>query len=289
MSIRDCYRILQIRNGASPDEVKAAFRKLAFKMHPDLNPSPDAAAKFREINEAYVLLTKHLEEETAAGRGPGSGSDDGPKASKAEGARAYARQQQDGRGRASGRKAGSKSKDTSTNASAWSRASGRSGPNTGPRADASYSSKRFYFREEEVLKDILKDDFARQVYEDIYAEIRGKNPRARAAAPLKRRKMKLQWGDKTVDLDLSRGVVGSVKSWFKGQLDHEQEVRFPANTLFPGRTIRITVDQTFGGGPKTIEVTLPPDFVIGRPIRLKGLGRRLGPLKGDLYLRVLPK
>jgi molecular chaperone DnaJ len=39
----------------------------------------------------------------------------------------------------------------------------------------------------------------------------------------------------------------------------------------------------------TLEVTLPPDFAPGRPIRLKGLGRHFGPWKGDLYLHLLAK
>ena len=72
-------------------------------------------------------------------------------------------------------------------------------------------------------------------------------------------------------------------------MDHEQIVYFPATHLLPGRKIRITVEQSFSDGPKTIEVTLPRDFVVGRPIRLKGLGRKLGPLTGDLLLKVLAK
>ena len=60
MNIRDCHRILQVPPQANLDEVKAAFRKLAFKLHPDLNPSPQAAEQFRELNEAYILLTLSL-------------------------------------------------------------------------------------------------------------------------------------------------------------------------------------------------------------------------------------
>jgi molecular chaperone DnaJ len=49
------------------------------------------------------------------------------------------------------------------------------------------------------------------------------------------------------------------------------------------------VSARFSGLPRTVEITLPPDFVVGRPIRLKGLGRKLGPFTGDLYLRILAK
>ena len=63
---------------------------------------------------------------------------------------------------------------------------------------------------------------------------------------------------------------------------------FPAHAVGPGKVVRLTVSTRFGEA-KTIEVTLPPDFVVGRPVRLKGLGRKLGPFTGDLYLRVLAK
>ena len=82
--------------------------------------------------------------------------------------------------------------------------------------------------------------------------------------------------------------MGGVKSWLRGQLDDEQTVSYPAHAVGPGKLLRLTVSSRFGD-PKTIEITLPPDFVVGRPVRLKGLGRKLGPFTGDLYLRVLAK
>jgi hypothetical protein len=64
-------------------------------------------------------------------------------------------------------------------------------------------------------------------------------------------------------------------------------VRMPARELVPGTTLRVMIRHRFTAEPRTIDVTLPPDFVVGRPIRLKGMGRRLGPWRGDLYLRLL--
>lgn len=299
MNIRDCQRILKVSPQAGLDEVKAAFRKLAFKLHPDLNPSPKAAEQFRELNEAYVLLTRAIQDEPAkaapsggpkAHAGPHTGPD--AKARKAQADKAYAR-------------------GAAQSASAGAHAKSAAGAN-------------FHFREEEVLRDLLSDPFARQVFEDIYSQLKhdqpGKNsgpgqpfsqpfsqsfgqpfgqpsgqpPHAftprKGAEPLspKRRKLEISWGDKTMGLDLSKGIVGGVKSWLKGQLDDEQTVSYPAFAVGPGKLLRLTISSRFGE-TKTVEVTLPPDFVVGRPVRLKGLGRKLGPFTGDLYLRVLAK
>ncbi len=58
MSKRDYYEVLGIQKGASDDEIKKAFRKLAIKYHPDKNPGDKAAEeKFKEINEAYSVLS----------------------------------------------------------------------------------------------------------------------------------------------------------------------------------------------------------------------------------------
>lgn len=57
MSKRDYYDVLGLKKGASKDEIKKAFRLLAKKYHPDVNKAPDAEQKFKEINEAYEVLS----------------------------------------------------------------------------------------------------------------------------------------------------------------------------------------------------------------------------------------
>ena len=58
--MRDPYEVLGLSPGASDDEIKAAYRKLAKKYHPDLNGgSAEAEAKMKEVNEAYTLLIKN--------------------------------------------------------------------------------------------------------------------------------------------------------------------------------------------------------------------------------------
>jgi len=54
---RDYYEVLGVSREASNDEIKKAFRKLAFQYHPDRNRDGDAEAKFKEVNEAYEVLS----------------------------------------------------------------------------------------------------------------------------------------------------------------------------------------------------------------------------------------
>ncbi|XP_041071411.1 dnaJ homolog subfamily B member 9-like isoform X2 [Carcharodon carcharias] len=54
---KDYYEILGVPKNSSDRQIKKAFHKLAMKYHPDKNKSPDAEAKFREIAEAYEVLS----------------------------------------------------------------------------------------------------------------------------------------------------------------------------------------------------------------------------------------
>lgn len=54
---RDYYEVLGLNRNASPDEIKKAFRKLAFDLHPDRNKDPASEEKFKEISEAYAVLS----------------------------------------------------------------------------------------------------------------------------------------------------------------------------------------------------------------------------------------
>src|SRR3990167_7157012 len=85
----DYYEVLGVSKNASADELKKAYRNLARKHHPDVDKSPGAETKFKEINEAYQVLSDpqkkstydqygHSAFEPGVGGGAGPGGFGGP-------------------------------------------------------------------------------------------------------------------------------------------------------------------------------------------------------------------
>lgn len=77
---KDYYQVLGVARDATPEDIKKAFRKLAFEHHPDRNKDNGAEARFKEINEAYQVLCDtekratydrlgHVDSESVFGRG----------------------------------------------------------------------------------------------------------------------------------------------------------------------------------------------------------------------------
>lgn len=268
MSLDRSYHTLGVAASANLEEVKKAFRKLAFAYHPDLHPGrPDAARRFQELNEAYITVSRHLENRSKT-------IDPAPPGSKAGRAKAGSY------GSEARSKAEAKTSDgTWFNDSRYART-----------AHSRYRRQAAYQREE-LLRDLLKDPFARQVYEDIYSQIRGSGRErpSETAEEHARRVLRVEWGDRKLELDFSKGLKERLGSWLRRQLDDAQTVTFPAHQLAPGKHVRIQIQQGWRGPATTLDVTLPQDFIPGQPIRLKGKGRKIGPWQGDLYLRILPR
>ncbi|RKM59775.1 J domain-containing protein [Butyrivibrio sp. CB08] len=88
--VRDPYKVLGVAPGASDEEIKKAYRTLAKKYHPDLNPGDEVAAeRMNEVNAAYDILSKPHTARHASGYGPGSsygsGTSYGPGSSRGTG------------------------------------------------------------------------------------------------------------------------------------------------------------------------------------------------------------
>lgn len=269
MNVRDCYKILRLKPGASLHEVKSAYRKRAFELHPDLNPNnPKAATDFQRLNEAYVILTEALKDqpqEPPRSRKASKSADHKAQATREEGARRYKKQSE-----------------------AKPPPPPPGGARQKPRREAEPSGG-FHFKQEDVLKNILNDPFARKVFEDIYSQIKKSGTAPRRNATVKNRSLSLRLGSAEMNLNLRGGPVQWMKGWLQKQMDDEQTVHLLPSQLLPGCVVRLQIRRGFSDKPMTIEVPLPPDFVAGRPLRLRGLGRKIGPIKGDLYLRLMAR
>lgn len=251
MNVVEAQRILGLDPDAGPEELKKSYRQLAFRYHPDLNPGDNLAKrKFQHLNEAYLLLKQIMAEgPPKAARRPSR-----PEPEPDETIRRKAK-------------------------TAYSKASTQDTAKT-----------NYYFRREDVLQDLLKDTFARQVFEDIYNELRrskGAAPGQAAPSSAPSRRLDVRLGKSKWSMDLSDGLWGGVKSVLLKQLDDEQTVEVPPASILPGAKLRVGITQGLAGEHKTVEFTLPKDYTLGQPIRLKGLGRRIGPWKGDLYLKLV--
>lgn len=259
MTLRECYKVLGLEPGATLTDVKKAYRRLAFSLHPDLNPDvPDAAKRFQVLNEAYVQLTNAGAESSRA-RYNDTGEEASARA-REEAKRAYDKARRD----SSGARAGKSASD------------GRSAT----------SAER---PKEDVLKDILNDPFARRVFEDIYSHIRAEvhSAREREAAngsPPHKAKPSVPFN---ISLPGS-GVLTKVKGWLRKQIDDEQILRLPKESLVPGARVRLEIQHGFSDEPQVVELTLPPEFTPGKAMRLRGMGRRIGSMRGDLYVRIEP-
>lgn len=264
ISIKECYEILNLQKGASLQDVKSAYRRRAFELHPDLNPgNAEASRQFQLLNEAYVALSAMLKP-----------------AEEAKARQAAAQKEK------KDQKPEDKEKETAS-----------AGEREKSRAQQAYA-------EQDVLRDLLNDPFARRVFEDIYSELAKQQqeapkeppkapPRQTQEKPVSKPafskpaptpKVRPLW-----EIGKEKGLKGALKDLLRKQLDDEQTLKMPAIGLGPGKRIRIQIRKSLEDGVSAVEITLPKDFVPGKPVRLRGLGKKVGRWQGDLYLTIYPE
>ena len=320
ISLKECYDILKLKKNADTADLKRAYRRRAFELHPDLNPgNPDASREFQLLNEAYVALSAVLKHEDSV-RASTESSRAAQKESKAQAAKdepADDNEEGQAANDASGPEAETGGKDADAGASnaadpsaasargdkdqQQDQSSGQADDRQGKNAAGQKTAQNGY-SEHDVLRDLLTDPFARRVFEDIYSVLNRQHqkeapPQQEAPSPeqpkpkqaeekrtAKLHQSNLAWGTTKWSKDHSKGVTGMVKGWLRRQIDEEQTLALPSANLAPGKRIRLQIRQALSGELKTVEITLPPDFTVGKPIRLRGLGKRVGPWQGDLYL-----
>jgi molecular chaperone DnaJ len=254
VNVVEAHRILDLAPDAGLDELKKSYRKLAFRYHPDLNTGdPLAKRKFQHLNEAYLLLRQVMAEEP-------------PKAAR------------------SSRREKTPEPPPADSATRRKARTAYTKANTQDEGKTNY-----YFRREDVLQDLLKDQFAKQVFEDIYNELR-RSAASQPASPRRTtgttRTLDVRLGKSQWSMDVSGGFMDGLRGMLLKQLDDEQTVHVPPASILPGAKVRVGIKQGISGEQKTVEFTLPKDYTLGQPVRLKGLGRKLGPWRGDLYLRL---
>jgi len=274
LSLQQCYEALGLEAGADLEELKSAYRRRAFELHPDLHPeNPQAGREFQVVNEAYVLLARILP--------PGQKR---PTPEEKTSGNAGSKRPEQARENSSDAEAD----DTTRKQHGEARHDRGAAERTRRTAHAAYA------KGEDLLRDLLDDPFARRVFEDIYAQMQdtqeppppppGSNPDEHASQA----HAESVWEERFKP-DFRRGIGKAVKNWMRRRIDEEQTFHLPPSVLRPGARIRLQIRRGVSDEVSSVEIKLPWDYTEGKPVCLKGMGRRIGRWRGDLYLTLVAK
>lgn len=299
MEFKDYYDTLGVARGASDDDLRQAYRKMARKYHPDVSKEPDAEVRMRDINEAYDVLRDAAKRAAydglAAGVSAGGGRRPPPNWEQGfEFSRNHARPEAPGS----------------------ARAAPRGDPRADPREDADFSE--FFsslFGAAQRRKGAAARD-ARSRGEDHHAliEVDLEDVLLGAMREISLRSMKMdgqgtpQLQERKLSVRIPVGVregqrirlVGQGMPGYAGGLpgDLHLEVRIKPHRLYriDGRDLVLNLpiapwEAVLGGKVQVptpgrlMEVTIPPGSRPGGKLRLKGKGLP-GAHPGDLYLQL---
>jgi len=299
---KDYYKILGVDRDAKPEEISKAFKKLARKYHPDLNPNnPEAESKFKEANEAYEVLKDPEKRKMYDQLGPGwqHGQDFQPPPGF-ENVRFHFRQA--GGPETGGFDFGGFS-DFFETIFGGGFGGGPSGARTGQPGRGGFTGRTFARkgRDMEASLDLTLEEAYRGGSKTItlQKQVPGAPPGA-------------QYRAKTLNVNVPKGVRNGARIRLAGQGnpgagggpsgDLYLKVRIAPHRLFKIEDNNIVLDLPLAPweaalGAKVrvptldgaVEMNIPPGTGSGKKLRLKGKGLGRGGKRGDQLVRVMIK
>ncbi len=262
--MKDYYQILGVPQNTSQKEIKQAFRRQAFKCHPDKNPGNEqqAEAKFKELNEAYGVLgneNKRRQYDFALKGQPAGG---------AYGGFQYAQQDI--------------FRDTFSNQAMFNDLS-RMFAQAGLRFDEDFLNRVFFEGRGIVFQVFTTPGSANR--RAHYQPFTGVERPARKPGFIDRMLSRL--AAKTGKFIMGRLLGGTPGAITPSSLDQHQEIEILASEVASGSEKRVTYKR--GTKSKKLMVKIPPGVRTGTKIRLKGMGHPGNDKSGDLYLHVRVK
>jgi DnaJ-class molecular chaperone len=262
--MKDYYQILGVPKNASQQEIKQAFRRQAFKCHPDKNPGNEqqAEAKFKELNEAYGVLgdeNKRRQYDFAVKGQPAGG---------AYGGFGYAPQDI--------------FRDTFSNQAMFNDLS-RMFAQAGLRFDEDFLNRVFFQGRGVVFQFFTTPaSTGRGAYYQPFTSV--EKP---ARKPSFITRMLSRLAAKTGKFIMGRLLGGEPGAVTPSSLDQHREIEISASEATNGSEKRVTYHR--GTESKRLMVKIPPGVRTGTRIRLKGMGQTESNKSGDLYLHVRVK
>lgn len=266
--MKDYYQTLGISGDASQEDIKKAFRKLAFKYHPDTNPGNEeqAAERFKEINEAYGVLgdeSKRRQYDFARkGQFAGVGYDTG------YGGFGYSQQDI--------------FRDTFSNQAMFDELS-RMFAQAGLRFDPEFLNRVFFGGRGFTFQFYTAPGGARQrTYQQGYPYTTVSTYKPGLIERLFS-KIAVKMGKYAL-----RKLLGfEYEPPLRQELDQHIELEIPQAEAASGGERQVTYKR--GGRKKKLMVKIPPGVKPGTKIRLRGIGAKEGKKSGDLYLHIRVK
>jgi DnaJ-class molecular chaperone len=245
--MKDYYQILGVPENATAEQVKDAFRKLAFKYHPDKNPGneKEAETKFKEINEAYAVLgdTDKRRQYDLSGKGTlGAGF--------------------------GGYNQSDIFRDTFGNQTVYTDIAAMF-RQAGLRFDDDFLNNTFFNGQRVVFHTYYPNSASSQ--QDDYAQAQATAIAFGTGLSGKVMRFMIK---KLFGVDLTP----------QKNLDTQTEIRLKAKDAVVGAEKTVTVKR--GKEKKKLMVKIPAGITSGTRIRLKGMGKQEGDRSGDMYVVV---